>query len=68
MRDRLSLQVAVWPRICHGQARKVIASLLSLGSGWPGCCARLARRGNARTASGVPSELEDRLVRPDGAA
>ncbi len=34
----------------------------------PGCCARLARRGNARAASGVPSELGDRLVRPDGAA
>jgi hypothetical protein len=31
MRDRLSLQVAAWPRICHGQARKVIATLLSLG-------------------------------------
>ena len=39
-----------------------------LRSGWPGCCARLARRGNARAASGVPSELEDRPIRPDGAA
>src|ERR1700736_4996689 len=31
MRDRLSLPVATWPRICHGQARRATASLLSLG-------------------------------------
>jgi hypothetical protein len=48
--------------------RRQVSHAGVLRSGWPGCCARLARRGNARAASGVPSELEDRLLRPDGAA
>ena len=31
MRDRLLLPVSTWPRICHGQARRATASLLSQG-------------------------------------
>jgi hypothetical protein len=44
-------------------------SMVFPGLGWPGCCARPARRGNVRAASGAPPpELEDRLVQPNGLA
>jgi hypothetical protein len=60
MRDRLSLPVATWPRICYGQARRATASPLSLG--YEPYDVRLCRLGQSLVTALASADLGHEVI------